>query len=213
MSRVLTLFIIMKNICIPPKIQEEWIGLYWDNLEADAGKRRCLQSCWEMYLDGKVESPLFIDSPRRTLDAIDWAYSPVFESGDYSRREWLEVPGWETGCFCEHSVIVFPRIQYDGAGNALDVLGLTLYDLDGRRFGDGEDWIELDRRGRLIIAGELPEPARPLEVPLKTFLKGLDFMISHGGRTPQEVAATRRRVWERTQQFRNERNQKVLNND
>lgn len=204
----------MKNICIPPNIQEEWIGLYWGNLTAQADKRRRLQKCWEMYLNGEVESPLFIDSPRRTADALDWAYRPIFERGDDTRRQWLEAPGWETGCYCEHVVIVFPRIQFDEAGNALDVSGLTLYDLEERPFGEsGADSVELDRRGNLIIEGELPEPARPLDVPLKTFLKGLDFMISHGGRTPQEVAATRRRVWERTQQFRNERNKKVLNND
>lgn len=185
--------------------QDAQCAYYWGNLEAQANKQQRLQNCWEQYLDGKVPSPLFIDRPRRTADALDWAYKPVFDSGDYTRRQWLEAPGWETGCFCEHSVIVFPRIQYDGAGNALDVLGLTLYDLDGRRFGDGEDWIELDRRGRLIIEGELPEPARPLDVPLKTFLNGLDYVIAHNGRTPQEVAASRRRVQERVQQFRDER--------
>lgn len=188
--------------------QDELIALYWGNLEAEADKRRRLQFCWEQYLSGAVQSPLFIDSPRRTLDALRWAYNPIFESGDYTRRDWLEVPGWETGVFCEHVVILFPILQYDEAGNTLDVLGLTLYDLDGRRFGDGEDWIELDRRGRLIIEGELPEPARPLDVPLKEFLSGLDFMIAHNGRSKAEIEQTRRRVRERQQQFRNERIQK-----
>ena len=191
--------------------QEAQCAFYWGNLTAQADKQRRLQKCWEMYLNGEVESPLFIDSQRRALDAIDWAYKPVFESGDYTRRDWLNDPDWETGCFCDHSVIVFPRFQRDGAGNVVDVKGATLYDLDGRKFGDGEDWIELDRRGRLIIDGDLPEPARPLDVPLKTFLKGLDFMLSHNGRTPQEVAATRRRVQERARQFREDRIRKELN--
>ncbi len=80
---------------------------YWSNLEAEADKRRRLLKCWKQYLDGKVPSPLFIDRPRRTQAAIDWAYRPVFDSGDYTRREWLIEPGWETGLFAEHFVIVF----------------------------------------------------------------------------------------------------------
>lgn len=191
--------------------QDAEIAFYWGNLEAEADKRRRLQFCWEQYLSGAVQSPLFIDSPRRTLDALRWAYNPIFESGDYTRREWLEVPGWETGVFCDHVVIVFPRIEIDANGKAVDVLGLTLYDLDGRPFGDGEDWIELDRRGNLILEGELPEPARPLDVSLHHFLSGLDFMIAHNGRSKAEIEQTRRRVRELQQQFRNERIQKELN--
>ena len=192
--------------------QDAQCAFYWDNLEAEADKRRRLQSCWEQYIDGKVPSPLFIDSPRRTLDALDWAYRPIFERGDDTRRRWLASPGWETGCVAEHAIIAFPRIQFDEAGNAVDVLGFTAYDLDERPFGEsGADSIELDRRGNLIIEGELPDPARPLSVPLKSFLKGLDFVIAHNGRTPQEVAATRRRVRERAQQFREERIRKELN--
>ena len=192
--------------------QDAEIARHWDNLEAEADKRRRLRQCWEKYINGEVPSPLFVDRPRQTQAAIDWAYRPVFERGEDTRRQWLEAPGWETGVFAEHRVIVFPRIQFDEAGNALDVAGLTLYDLDERGFGEsGADSVELDRRGNLIIEGELPEPARPLNVPLLDFLKGLDFMLSHGGRTPQEVAATRRRVKERAQQFREERIRKELN--
>lgn len=192
--------------------QDAQCAFYWGNLEAEADRRRRLKSCWEMYLDGKVESPLFVDVPRRTLDAIDWAYRPIFERGDDTRRQWLEAPGWETGVFCEHRVIIFPRIEFDASGRAVDVAGCTLYDLDGRTFGDdNRESVELDRRGRLIIEGELPDPARPLNVPLKSFLKGLDYLIAHNGRTPQEVAATRRRVKERAQQFREERIRKELN--
>ncbi len=189
--------------------QDAEIALYWGSLEAEANKRQRLQSCWELYLSGAVQSPLFVDSQRRTQAAIDWAYTPVFQSGDYSRREWLEVPGWETGVFAEHFVIIFPQIDFDATGNAVDVLALTLYDLDERPFGDcSADSIELDRSGNLIIEGELPDPARPLDVSLNYFLKGLDYMIAHNGRSQAEVEQTRRRVRERQQHFRNERQQR-----
>lgn len=193
------------------KQQDDEIARYWGNLEAEADKRRRLQKCWEMYLNGEVPSPLFIDRPRRTADALRWAYAPVFESGDYTRREWLSEPGWETGLLAEHCIILFPRIQYDEAGNAVDVLGFSCYDLDERRFGDGGDSVELDRHGNLIIEGDLPEPARPLNVPLLHFLEGLSYMLSHGGRSKDEVEQTRRRVAERARQFREERLKKELN--
>lgn len=194
------------------KQQDAEIARHWDNLTAQADKQRRLQKCWEQYINGEVPSPLFVDRPRQTQAAIAWAYRPVFERGDDTRRQWLEAPGWETGVFAEHRVIVFPRIQYDEAGNTLDVAGLTLFDLDERGFGEsGADSVELDRRGNLIIEGDLPDPARPLNVPLLHFLEGLDYLIAHNGKTPQEVAATRRRVKERAQQFRAERLQKEMN--
>ena len=191
--------------------QDAESAFYWRNLEAVANKLQCLQKCWELYLNGEVESPLFIDSPRRTLDALDWAYKPVFDSGDYTWRQWLEEPGWKTGIFAEHSVLLFPLLQFDVSGNAIDVWGFTAYDLDGRQFGNGGDSIELDRRGNLIIEGELPPPARPMDIPLKDFLRGLDYMIAHGGRTKEEVEQTRHRVQERMQQFRNARKQQGQN--
>lgn len=191
--------------------QDAEVALYWNNLEAEANRRHRLRFCWNQYINGTVQSPLFIDKIRRSQVALDWAYKPIFESGDYTRLQWLYIPGWETGVFCEHFVIVFPRIKYNSNGAAVDVLGLTLYDLDERLFGvAGLESVELDRNGKLILEGALPEAARPMNIPLKRFLIGLDYMIAHNGRSKAEVEQTRRRVAQLSQQFRNERMQ-ILN--
>lgn len=202
----------MKTIIGQTKQQQDAeIALYWDNLEKEASRRQRLQLCWSLYISGAVQSPLFIDKPRRIQRALDWAYRAVFESCDYIRRQWLDIPGWETGVFAEHFVIVFPRIQLDANRIAVDVLGLTLYDLDGRPFGEeGLESVELDRNGNLILEGALPEAARPMDVPLKRFLIGLDYMIAHNGRSKAEMEQFRRRAAQLSQQFRNERMQ-ILN--
>ncbi|MBQ3350356.1 MAG: hypothetical protein IJG38_08140 [Thermoguttaceae bacterium] len=193
----------MKSICIPPQIQDNLIGLYWDNFEQAEAERRYLSR----YSDGRlyINAPngymlTRFDNPCRRDDlARLWAYSPIDRQSRRQRLYWLQSQNWETGIYWGYRVIIFFKIEDD------ELAGMTLYRLDSKHFPglkyEGSETIELDLEGNQIINID-PLPGA-LNYDKAAFWRGFDYIHAHHGRTPEQVKAAQQK---RQQQRKDKRN-------
>ena len=188
--------LVMQNIVVPPKMLEEWAKLYWENLERAEAERQYLSRFMDgrLYIDAPPDYLLTrFDNPHRRTDlARSWACEPgiICNNAEYQKRlYWLQSEIWETGVFHGFRVIIFFKFEND------ELAGMTLYRLDGRRFGEyfaeGEASIELDVEGNQnIILAPLPGA---LEIDPAEFWSEFDYQHAHGGRSRQQVEAAKRK--------------------
>ena len=170
---------------------------YWSNAEEREAEQRYLSQ----YQDGRlyINAPpgymlTRFDNPYRRYDlARAWAAEPGFtrNSLECNRRlYWLQFESWETGVYHGCRVLVFIKYKSNN-----DIIRLRLYRLDGKRFGEffakGDDFIDLDPEGNQInIVDALPGA---LNYDKEAFLRGVDFIHAHSGRTPEEVKAAQQK--------------------
>lgn len=169
---------------------------YWSNAEERKAEQRYLSQ----YQDGRlyINAPngymlTRFDNPYRRDDlAQAWAAEPGFTRNSLEckrRLYWLQTERWETGVYHHYRVIVFLNYE-DG-----ELTGMTLYRLDGKRFGEffakGEESIELDAEGNQIeIVDALPGA---LDVDKEAFWRGFDYQHAHGGLSKEQAEAARQK--------------------
>ena len=181
------------KIVIPPKLQEEWTALYWQNIEEAEAERRYLSR----FMDGRlyINAPAGylserFDNPYRREDlARLWAYSPIDRQTRRQRLYWLQSQTWETGVYHGVRVLIFLKLKDNGA-----IVRLKLYRLDSKNFpglNGGSETLDLDAEGRQVVTVD-PLPGA-LEIGPAEFWRGFDYQHEHGGRTPAEVEAAKHR--------------------